>query len=318
MLRRTLPRDFAILAAGMPADAFYLRYRNYLATLVADQLLQNFVKKDEGQKDVKTECTSEIHKGPSIQNLEASAIPLPFLLERLSQYLEQTSTEHKDLGDDIGGNQHVEVRDSELEGEAEVPRVESASATSHEMLQSGYEQVGRLVDHLVEEGRSKGRIRDVSLADTVESWQDTPAEVQLSLMQYRISQKELPVTSGQRNLFLGAHPSPSSTIYETETIGSRSHKSVLERDAFCTFVGCVRNLEPSDTSPVGSQQVLYDMDLCPINLPFHTSSKKQKLLQRFFYSSLLTSALSIYWFMTKQILGCLDLNLHYCLLISSR
>ncbi|XP_024394166.1 uncharacterized protein [Physcomitrium patens] len=257
VLRRYLPTDLEKLAAGMPVDGQSHCSRRYLSMLRTSHVPEGSMIEYTSQES-NTELSEEELK-----------VPLPVLLERCS------------LGD--RGKRwlnHIDRRDAENTQLSIMTRKDSLS-TGRSILQEGCDHVRLALHNLTTEVRSKELVPDLSLADSVEAWNNIPMGVEgldkSHLVEYQTSDREMIVPRVHGKPFKGQHldmifpmaidlnGGESSFLGGNPSEDDRSQTSVLDKHALRTFLGTY--VDGSSTGRISE-----DSHLCPIQLPFISSS----------------------------------------------
>ncbi|KAG0585922.1 hypothetical protein KC19_2G049800 [Ceratodon purpureus] len=260
VLRRYLPADLEKLAAGMPADGQPHYLRKYLSMLLTSHVPEGSLIEYKSQE------------GSLGSSMEALTVPLPVLLDNFSS-------------EDRNKKSVNQQTDSEMEETHLSVITQSSSSTPLSILQDGCDHVRRALHSLKTELRSRELVPDLSLADSVEAWNDIhtgSGGFDVShLVQYQTSDRESvlprihgkPIRGQPLNMALSMdidqHNSEPSIFGGNLSEAGGGQTSVLDKQAIGTFFGTY--VDGYDS--LSTQQVLEDSHLCPIQLPFIASSE---------------------------------------------
>lgn len=257
MLRKYLPADLEKLAAGLPADVRPHHSRKFLSMLLTAQEPEgSLVEYKDQEDDVK----------PSMEGL---TVPLPVLLD--------------DFSSEGRNKAKFGIEDTQLS-----VVTQESSSTCRSVLQEGCDHVRRALHNLTIDERSRESAMDLSLADSVEAWNDIPMGTggfdTSHLVQYQTSDRELnlprvhgkPIRGQPLNMASPMAIDQSDT--ETSDLGGNlsqtsvgKQTSVLDKHVLGTFFGTFAD----GYHGTSAQKVLKDSHLCPIQLPFLASSEQQ-------------------------------------------
>lgn len=227
------------MAAGMPADVRSHHLRKYLSILLTSQVPEgSLVEYNSQEEDV----------GSSMEGL---TVPLPALLDGFSS---ERRTKNQQA-----------MEDTQLS-----VVTQESSSTRRSILQEGCDHVRRALHCLTTEMRSREPVLDLSLADSVEAWNNIADTSRL--VQYQTSDREsiLPSVHGKP---IRGQPlnmaSPMAIDQNHNDLGGRQ-TSVLDKTALGNFFGTFADGYHGVSAP----KVLKDSHLCPIQLPFLASSEQ--------------------------------------------
>ena len=261
VLRRYLPADLEKLAAGMPADGQSHYLRKYLSILLTSHVPENSLVEYKSQERNTGSFTKEL------------TVPLPVLLASFSL---------RDRNKDWVNQQ----TDCVMEETQLSVITQKSSSTCRSILQKGCDHVRHALCNLISEMKSREPVPDLSLADSVEAWNDIPVGIggfdRSHLVQYQTSDRESilprihgkPIKGQPLNMALSMEIDQDS---ETDILegnlseAEEGQTSVLDKHTLGTFFGTY-----ADGYDLSTQKVLEDSHLCPIQLPFLASSEQQR------------------------------------------
>jgi hypothetical protein len=264
----------------MPADGLSHYLRKYLSILLTSHVPENSLLEYKSQD------------GDIGSSMEELTVPLPVLLDSLSSEDRNKSWVNQQTDSVVKETQLSVI-------------TQKCSSTRHSILQDGCDHVRRALHNLTAEMRSREPVPDLSLADSVEAWNDIPVGTggfdRSHLVQYQISDREsiLPrihgkPTRGQPlNMALSTEVDQNNS--ETNTLGGNlsetegGQTSVLDKHALGTFFGTYAD----GYDRLSTQQVSEDSHLCPIQLPFLAPSEQQHS-PTFFLHCLFSSLLLLF------------------------
>lgn len=255
----------------MPADVRSHHLRKYLSILLTSQVPEGSLVEYNSQED---------DAGSSMEGL---TVPLPVLLDSFSSEGRNKTS----------GNQFV-TEDTQLS-----VVTQESSSTRRSILQEGCDHVRRALHSLTTEMRSREPVMDLSLADSVEAWNNISIATRgfdtSHFVQYQTSDRELILPSVHGKPIRGQPLNMVSPMAidqnnsETNDLGGNlsqaegSQTSVLDEHVLGNFFGTFAD----GYHGVSAQKVLKDSHLCPIQLPFLPSSEQQSCT--FFLISLFPS-----------------------------